>query len=91
MYQALNEQFSVRLHQQLGRGDAPVDEAVFISIDRTGADVRLRKSGEYCVQRLSFPRVSSWSDCLGLCMCACACSHTGSIKPLTCLAPASAI
>ena len=59
VYQALNEQFSERLHQQLGRGDAPVDEAVFISIDRTGADVRLRKSGEYCVQRLSFPRVSS--------------------------------
>ena len=54
VWQALNEQFSGQLHQQLGRGDVPVDEAVFISIDRTGADVRLRKGGEYCVQRLSF-------------------------------------
>ena len=55
--QALNEQLAERLQQQMSRPDAPVDQAAFISVDRTGADVRLRRSGEICVQRLGFLKV----------------------------------
>ena len=34
--------------------DAPADEAVLISIDALGADVRVRHGGEFSVERLPF-------------------------------------
>ena len=55
--QALNEQLSLALARQLSRPDAQVTDVAFISIDRAGADVRLKRSGEICVERLGFHKV----------------------------------
>ena len=56
--QVLNESHSEGLRQALSRPKGMVDDAAFISIDRQGADVRVRRSSEYVVERLTFSTVS---------------------------------
>jgi hypothetical protein len=44
-------------------GDTEVDDAAFISVDSLGADVRIRRGGEYSVERLGWAkRVESLED-----------------------------
>jgi hypothetical protein len=50
---ALNEAFSEPLRRALA-GARGADDAAFISIDKLGADVRVRRGGEYTVERLKF-------------------------------------
>ncbi len=46
------------LRDLLSRRDhPPADDAAFISIDGRGADVRVRKGGEYSVERIGFDKV----------------------------------
>lgn len=52
--QVLNETFSSSLQEMLSKCEKPVDDAAFISIDRLGADVRIRRGGEYSVERVGF-------------------------------------
>ncbi|KAL4435164.1 hypothetical protein ABPG77_001846 [Micractinium sp. CCAP 211/92] len=55
--QVLNESFSAPLRDLLSRRDhPPADDAAFISIDGRGADVRVRKGGEYSVERIGFDK-----------------------------------
>ena len=58
--QVLNEAHSEGLRQALSRPKSIVDDAVFISIDRQGADVRVRRSNEYVVERMTFSTVRGW-------------------------------
>ena len=55
--QVLNESHSEGLRQALSSPKGMVDDAAFISIDRQGADVRVRRSSEYVVERLTFSTV----------------------------------
>ncbi len=48
--QVLNQKYCNPLRELFGN----VDDAAFISIDRLGADVRIRSGGEYSVERLGF-------------------------------------
>jgi hypothetical protein len=64
--QVLNETHSEGLRQALSRPGSAVDDAAFISIDRLGADVRVRRATDYIVERLTFPTVSASSSCSGL-------------------------
>jgi hypothetical protein len=57
--QVLNETYSEGLRQALSRPGSAVDDAAFISIDRLGADVRVRRATDYIVERLTFPTVCS--------------------------------
>lgn len=55
--QALNQAFSSHLRETLSQNSTtPADDAVFISVDRLGADVRIRRGGDYCVERIGFDR-----------------------------------
>lgn len=58
MAQVLNETYSEGLRQALSRPGSTVDDAAFISVDRLGADVRVRRATDYIVERLTFPTVS---------------------------------
>jgi hypothetical protein len=51
--QMLNETFSAELKTYLSPHFS-LDDASFISIDATGADVRVRLGGEFNVERLGF-------------------------------------
>jgi hypothetical protein len=51
--QELNEAFHTDLARFLDP-DCPADEAVLISIDALGADVRVRTGGEFNVERIGF-------------------------------------
>lgn len=67
--QVLNEKHSEGLRQALSRPKSIVDDAAFISIDRQGADVRVRRSNDYAVERMTFSTVRCWheytvADCL---------------------------
>jgi hypothetical protein len=55
--QVLNETYSEGLRAALSRPHSPVDDAAFISIDRLGADVRVRRGTDYIVERLTFATV----------------------------------
>lgn len=58
--QALNEQFDGSLRTLLCRPQRPhVDEATLISIDKLGADVRVRVGADYSVERIGWQEVSS--------------------------------
>lgn len=52
--QTLNEHFSLDLREALSQHHGPADDAAFISIDKLGADVRIRKGGDYNVERVPF-------------------------------------
>lgn len=52
--QVLNQTFSSPLRETLSKSDSPADDAAFISIDRLGADVRIRRGGDYSVKRIGF-------------------------------------
>lgn len=54
--QMMNERFSDDLKGLLSPG-APLQDAHIISVDRLGADVRVRKGLEYSVQRIGFREV----------------------------------
>jgi len=61
----LNDEFAdtlkARLHTK--RQDKPIDELIFISIDATGVDVRIRSGAEFNVERINFGcRVSTVTD-----------------------------
>ena len=46
-------------------GEAPADDAAFISVDARGADVRVRRGGDYSVERLPFTHeVTNTEDAL---------------------------
>lgn len=71
--QALNDTCASGLQKLLARPGAPVDDVLFISVDRLGADVRVRRSGEYSVERLGFASVNLrpaffLSTCADLCV-----------------------
>lgn len=54
----LNEAYSEGLRTALSRGPANLaDDAAIISIDRLGADVRVRRATDYIVERLTFSSV----------------------------------
>ena len=55
--QVLNETYSEGLREALSRPGTPCDDAAFISIDRLGADVRVRRATDYIVERLAFATV----------------------------------
>ena len=52
----LNQDFSEPLRSMLSRDQGNADDAAFISIDKLGADVRVRRGGEYAVERIGFDR-----------------------------------
>ena len=53
----LNQEYSEELRKLLSRAnDTAADDAAFISIDKLGADVRVRRGGEYSVERVGFDR-----------------------------------
>ncbi|KAG2499019.1 hypothetical protein HYH03_003205 [Edaphochlamys debaryana] len=52
--QVLNEQFAPVLRAKLGSGGRPLDELVFISIDASGVDMRVRCGHEFSVERIGF-------------------------------------
>lgn len=59
----LNENFSEPLRKVLSRAHGPADDAAFISIDKLGADVRVRRGGNYSVERVGFDcQVESLED-----------------------------
>ena len=62
--QVLNQSFSEPVRAVLSRAHGtPADDAAFISIDKLGADVRVRRGGDYCVERMGFDRqVESLED-----------------------------
>jgi hypothetical protein len=49
----LNEKFHKDLKEHLSPGMS-VDDATFISIDATGADVRVRNGHDFSVERIGF-------------------------------------
>jgi len=55
--QVLNETYSEGLRKAMSRPGSSVDDAAFISIDRLGADVRVRRATDYIVERITFPTV----------------------------------
>lgn len=56
--QSLNEEFDVSLCTLLCRPQRPhVDEATLISIDKLGADVRVRVGSDYSVERMGWQNV----------------------------------
>lgn len=57
--QVLNETYSEGLRMALSRANNTADDAAVISIDRLGADVRVRRSTDYVVERLTFSSVRS--------------------------------
>lgn len=63
---ALNERFdeTLRAYFATKGSETPADDAVIISIDRLGSDVRVRRAGEHSVERLVFDKVSG--SCGGL-------------------------
>jgi len=61
--QVLNQTFSESLRKVLSRKNGPADDAAFISIDKQGVDVRVRRGGDYSVERVSFDlQVNSLED-----------------------------
>ncbi|CAG9461792.1 unnamed protein product [Pedinophyceae sp. YPF-701] len=54
--QSLNQQFGKALNKSLSESERsqPADDAVIISIDRLGADVRVRRGPEFTVERIGF-------------------------------------
>jgi len=57
--QALNAQFDGPLRKLMCRKLRPhVDEAILISIDKLGADVRVRVGSDYSVERIGWQHVS---------------------------------
>ena len=59
LLQVLNGQYDMSLRKLLCRKLRPhVDEAVLISIDKLGADVRVRVGADYSVERIGWPHVS---------------------------------
>ncbi|GIL46845.1 hypothetical protein Vafri_3722 [Volvox africanus] len=50
----LNEQFAPVLRAKLGCGSRPLDELMFISIDASGVDIRVRTGPEFSVERIGF-------------------------------------
>ena len=50
----LNERHGEAVRKLVGKPNQPADDAAFISIDRLGADVRVRQGTEYSVERLGF-------------------------------------
>lgn len=65
--QVLNQTFSGSLRDMLSQSQSsPVDDAAFISIDRLGADVRIRRGGDYSVERFGFDSpVETLDDVMG--------------------------
>lgn len=62
--QVLNETFSGDLKKYLDP-HLPLDDAAFISIDATGADVRVRYGSDFNVERIGFnQRVHTLDDAL---------------------------
>ena len=58
--QELNAQFEGALKKLLCRKMRPhVDEAILISIDKLGADVRVRVGSDYSVERIGWQKVNS--------------------------------
>lgn len=63
--QILNQTFSESLRKALSRAHGNADDAAFISIDKLGADVRVRRGGDYSVERVGFDaQVESLDDAL---------------------------
>ena len=57
--QALNAHFDGPLRKLMCRKLRPhVDEAILISIDKLGADVRVRVGSDYSVERIGWQHVS---------------------------------
>ncbi len=53
--QVLNERFAPDLRTKLSCGaPRPLDELLFISIDATGVDIRVRTGQEFSVERIGF-------------------------------------
>ena len=64
MLQVLNETFSDQLREYLSPHFS-LDDASFISIDATGADVRVRLGNEFNVERLGFDdKVNNLEDAI---------------------------
>ena len=57
--QVLNQTHNDQLRALLSKPGQPVSDAAFISIDRLGADVRVRFGTEYSVERIGFDQVCS--------------------------------
>ncbi|GLC37779.1 hypothetical protein PLESTB_001476000 [Pleodorina starrii] len=53
--QELNAEFGPLLRDKLRCGSRPLDELVFISIDASGVDMRVRTGSEFSVERIGFP------------------------------------
>ncbi|MEW5299447.1 MAG: hypothetical protein WDW36_002465 [Sanguina aurantia] len=52
--QVLNDSLAADLRRVLGTPTSPIDELAFISIDGTGADLRVRAGEEFSVERIAF-------------------------------------
>ena len=61
--QALNEQFDGSLRTLMCRPQRPhVDEVTLISIDKLGADARVRVGSDYSVERIGWQNVRYSAD-----------------------------
>lgn len=67
----LNETYSEGLRTALSRPSNMADDAAIISIDRLGADVRVRRATDYIVERLTFSSVHAPSVLRSACMRIC--------------------
>lgn len=54
--QVLNGKFSTQLRGLMSRPGQSADDAAVISVDRLGADIRVRAGSDYSVERLGFLR-----------------------------------
>ena len=52
--QTLNEMFEADLEKLVVFSEPKVDELTFISIDASGADIRVRAGSEFSVERITF-------------------------------------
>ena len=58
----LNQHYAEPLRKLLSRTYGNADDAAFISIDKLGADVRVRRGGEYSVERVGFEEAVESAD-----------------------------
>jgi hypothetical protein len=59
----LNQTFSGALRRAMAGAPGAADDAAFISIDKLGADIRVRRGGDYSVERVGFEaRVECMDD-----------------------------
>lgn len=66
----LNKQYGGQLRALLSQPELAAEEALFISIDKLGADIRVRKGIEYVVERVGWDTVGAGGRRIAVRTCA---------------------